>query len=203
VAANTAQFERTDKVGYTYDRFENGPANPVKSCNAPAIAAASVQPVLLARAGIAMMQAPLRSVAAGPAPAAAGAALALAPTLTGDLIAQQLQQNRDLYLVLENVRSKADSSVIYRVFLDQVAPTGDGLSQYVDSFNFFDDPTHVEHGAAGVAASGTTISLPLTEAAKQMAAAGLLNASTGLTVRIETSSPAAPPVLGTVTLASQ
>jgi tyrosinase len=200
VAANTGQFERTDKVGYTYDRFENGPAKPVNSCNAPAIAAAAgVQPVLLARAEIAMMQAPLKSVAAAPAAAAAGAA----PTLTGDLIAQQLNQNRNLYLVLENVRSKADSSIIYRVFLDQVASTGEGLSQYVDSFNFFDDPSHADHGAAGAAASATTISLPLTAAARQMSTAGLLNAGTGLTVRIETSSPAAPPVLGTVTLASQ
>jgi tyrosinase len=197
VAANTGQFERTDKVGYTYDKLENGPANPVRSCGVPAMAAAvaQIRPVPLASGNIAMMRAPLRSPAAGPTAAAAGAA----PVLTGDLITQQLQQNRDLYLVLENVRSKADSSVIYRVFLDR----GDGLSQYLDGFNFFDDPSDHDHGAAAATASGTTISLPMTEAARQMATAGLLNAGTALSVRIEASSPAAPPVLGTVTLASQ
>ena len=133
-------------MGYVYDRFELGPTNPIKTCPVPVAAgpAAAVtpvtppptpQPVTLASADLALMRAPL----AAPIGAAAGmpGGLPGSATLLTSQISELAKQNKELFLVLENMRSNAGSETIYRVFLEPTGgAAGGGVSQYVGLVQF-------------------------------------------------------------------
>ncbi|SIT57289.1 putative Tyrosinase family protein [Mesorhizobium prunaredense] len=194
VEAAVRDFLDIEALGYRYDELEAGPqlgSVVAVGRTEPGAAAAAqggrLEPRVLAAAEISGLSADLTVTAAAVPP---GAAAAAPPDL------QEAVVNADeLILVLEDLRSDAASDVLYDVYLE-TADAERPKSEYVGSFNFFDNAGH-GHGGT----DRRDVRLNITAIAKDLARRDLL--VTDPKVNLVASGGEPRPITGTISIVEQ
>ena len=110
---------------------------------------------------------------------------------------------RRVFLVLKNVRAKAQPGVIYHVYLDLPPGTTGQAAQrhYIGPLNFFDAVPQRGHAAHF---TGRTSKFDVTDIAARLRSAGKLSASPSVTIApAGQPAAAAEPVIGEISLVEQ